>query len=268
MPDSSVRFGQKLGLGVDPRGGYRIGMKSPQPTCNVRNRDPLDGRARWISGGLVVAAALGLWIDPLTARWLNVERLPGDIKRILGLTEFFAHGVGVAFVAWCIWQMAPTMRRCLPRLLACAILPGLAANLLKLTVARLRPGFYGEQLPTNILDTWVGGFIGVWGARGEFGTYFATSFPSGHAATAFGMALGLCWMFHAGRGPFLTLAIFSSVQRISHASHWFSDTLIGVALATAIAGSLVGRTGLAGFFARFEAGGNSIASERQPRRAA
>jgi membrane-associated phospholipid phosphatase len=199
---------------------------------------------------------------------LDIERLPGDVKRILGLTEFFAHGVGVAVIAWCIWQLSPASRRYIPRLLACAILPGMAANALKLSIARLRPGYYGDQLPANILDSWVGGPVGVWGARGEFGTYFATSFPSGHAATAFGLALGLSWMYPAGRGLFLTLAVLSSVQRITHTSHWFSDTLFGVALATAIAGSLVSHTPFAAFFARLESRRAIALVERQSRRAA
>jgi membrane-associated phospholipid phosphatase len=258
----------KLALGRRLGRRYGIGMRDAGTLIDHSGRDPLRGRILSISLILVAAAAIGLWIDTTVARWLDIDRLPGDIKRILGLTEFFAHGVGVAFIGWCIWQLSPTSRRYLPRLLACSILPGMAANALKLSVARLRPGYYGENLPANILDSWIGGLGGVWGARGEFGTYFATSFPSGHAATAFGLALGLSWLFPAGRGLFLTLAVLSSFQRITHSSHWFSDTLFGAALATAIAGTLVAQNPIAAFFARFEARKASIHIKDRPRRAA
>jgi membrane-associated phospholipid phosphatase len=116
-------------------------------------------------------------------------------------------------------------RGCSPR-----VVSGFAANALKLSVCRLRPAYFAEHMPVSILDTWIGALPNVFSIRANLGTYFASSFPSGHAATAFGLAIGLSWLYPAGRVPFFTFAALASLQRITNGAHWLSDTLIGVAL--------------------------------------
>jgi membrane-associated phospholipid phosphatase len=216
---------------------------------------------------LVVGAIAALWADLYTARTVRIDNLPGDLKRVLGLMELFGHVVGVALVAWLAFCLMPNGRRKIPRLIACAIVPGIAVNFFKLTVGRFRPGHYGLDLPSTIGDTFVGGVNSTWAARGELGSYAITSFPSGHAATAIGLAIGLAWLFPAGRIPFLTVAILASIQRITHGAHWLSDTLMGAALAVIVAGCLLADNRLGRAWARFEAE-DRLPDEGEVRRAA
>lgn len=258
MPAGPAGFGGKLLLGFGRGQRYRIGMQTGFSRL-TESRPSGDPRRVYLIGLLLFGLAfLATGFDVFVARHLNVEQLPGDFRRMLGLTELFAHGAGVLLAAWCIWKLSPESRRCLPRLLACAFLPGVAANLLKLSICRLRPAYFVERMPPSILDTWIGALPNSWGTRGEVGTYFASSFPSGHAATAIGLAIGLAWLYPAGRTPFFTVAALASLQRITSGAHWLSDTLVGMALATLIAGSLTTNTRWARRFARFETRGRPI----------
>ena len=268
MPIETSFFGPKLLLGSGQVERYCIGMKMlPVPSVEA-NLDRDAARVVWIGAILIAAAIAALAADTLVRRTLNLDRLPGDLRKILSLSELFAHGVGVVLAGWCVWQMSPGFRRCLPRLFACALLPGLAANVLKFSVCRLRPSFFVEQLPHSIFDTWIAGFPDVLSTRETYGTYFASSFPSGHAATAFGLAIGLSWLYPAGRAPFFTFATLATIQRIASGAHWLSDALVGAALAVLIAGSLTSSTRVARAFARFEVGRNAVRIAEQPRQAA
>ena len=215
-----------------------------------------------------VMAFVAMNFDTSVAELFDADWMPGDIRRILGLCEIFAHGAGVAIVGWCLWHLSPQHRHFLPRLFACAFLPGLAANLLKLGFCRLRPIYFGEQAPTSIYETWIATLPSVISARAEYGTYFVTSFPSGHAATAFGLAIGLSWLYPAGRTPFYTLAALATIQRVASGAHWLSDTLVGLALAIFIAGGLTSHTRLARAFARFESPSKFDSKASDARRAA
>jgi membrane-associated phospholipid phosphatase len=188
--------------------------------------------------GCLVATMLCLPWDGALAKWLNLDQWPGDVRRIVSLSEIFGHGFGVFLAAWCVWTMSPHLRLMLPRFLTCAFLPGLAANLLKLSIARLRPTSFGQSLPEWIGNTWTAAGPAVVAARNEFGSYAASSFPSGHTATAVGLAIGLSWLYPSGRSIFFSLAILVGLQRISSGAHWPSDVFFGAGLAIGVAGWL------------------------------
>ncbi len=57
------------------------------------------------------------------------------------------------------------------------------------------------------------------------------SFPSGHAATAWGLAMGLSLAFPRASWIFGMLAISASVQRLTSGAHFPSDVLAGAVLA-------------------------------------
>ena len=221
-----------------------------------------------LSGVACLAALAALSFDLAVARSFVADSLPGDLRRVLSLCEIFAHGVGVALIGWCLWHLSPPHRRFLPRLISCALLPGLAANLLKLSFCRLRPIYFGEQVPSSIDETWIATLPSVFSTRADFGTYAVTSFPSGHAATAFGLAIGLSWLFPAGRAPFYTMAVLATIQRVASGAHWLSDALVGLALAIFIAGSLTSQVRLARAFARFESRESANPSAPESSRAA
>ncbi|HBE71417.1 MAG TPA: hypothetical protein DDW52_25000 [Planctomycetaceae bacterium] len=57
------------------------------------------------------------------------------------------------------------------------------------------------------------------------------SFPSGHSATAWGLAIGLCLAFPRASGVLVFVATLASIQRISSGAHYPSDVLAGAAIA-------------------------------------
>ncbi len=71
----------------------------------------------------------------------------------------------------------------------------------------------------------------VWATFGRWlpATSVAQSFPSGHTATAAGLALGLAAMYPKGRWLFLLLAVLVGCQRIECGAHFLSDVLCGAA---------------------------------------
>lgn len=252
LPVKRSSFWEKMLLGGVGTRRYRIRMEIANLIRSRLARMPQHQRAifRGIFVGLF--ALIAVRFDLSIAGLCVSEHVPGDLRRILGLAEIFAHGAGVVLIGWCIWHLAPQRRRCLPRLAACAFMPGLVANLLKISLCRLRPIYFGEQLPNSIWDSWIATLPNVFTTRAEYGTYFASSFPSGHATTAFGLAIGLSWVFPQGRWPFYSIAVLAAAQRIVSGAHWFSDTLFGLALAMLIAGSLTSNSRFAKLFVRIE----------------
>jgi undecaprenyl-diphosphatase len=64
------------------------------------------------------------------------------------------------------------------------------------------------------------------------------SFPSGHAATAAGLAVALAVLYPRGRWLFAVLAVLAALQRVEVQSHFPSDVLAGAALGC-LTGALV-----------------------------
>jgi membrane-associated phospholipid phosphatase len=189
---------------------------------------------------LTLAFAGALWIDTLVTENRNAEAIPGDLQRIIHLSEIFAHGWGAILVLLLVWRLAPHLKHRLGALAACLLLPGLAAQGIKLMVARRRPLSYSEDvppspesilhLPSTIAETWLGVFPDA-----ETGSEYAfQSFPSAHAAGAVAMAIGLSWVFPRGKVIFIGLALLASFQRIESGAHWLSDVIAGAAVAVAV----------------------------------
>jgi membrane-associated phospholipid phosphatase len=192
----------------------------------------------------IIAAA-----DP--AEW------PGDLKRMFSLSELFAHSFGIALIVFGIWILAPAKRRFIPRLIACAGFSSVAAQLLKLGVARNRPTtFLDEQLvphwPASADPTWLGA-----GSEVAWNVQYATqSFPSAHTALVCGLAIGLSYIFPHGKKLFVVIAIIAALQRIIFFAHWPSDVAVGAALGFLIAGGLVQNWGIGGLCGTFEKNAN------------
>ena len=213
-------------------------------------------RFRWIVvGSLAFAglAALAARFDIALLQSMQPEILRGDARRILKLSEFFAHGMCVAVVLWATWVMAPEYRRHLLRLLMCVIWPPLVAHGIKTLVIRQRPtSFLDESLvpnyPATNGETWRGVvFDGDWNL-----VYLSQSFPSAHTAMVVGFAIGMCWLYPKGKYLFIFLACLASFQRIAFHAHWPSDVLASVAVALLISGGLIQNWGLGYLMGRFE----------------
>lgn len=187
---------------------------------------------------IVVLATLAMLVYPwdltLSHAMSDTSFWPGDLRRVFKFSECFAHGSGILIILIAVWLLAPTARIHVPRIIACAFGAGLVANLIKMCVARRRPMVI-EQPLTDIDLTWASNWSKTGAPVTDLFEYGWQSFPSAHAATATGLAIGLSWVFPRGRWLFVALAVLASVQRVESQAHWPSDVLAG-----ACAGLMVG----------------------------
>jgi membrane-associated phospholipid phosphatase len=188
--------------------------------------------ARRLCGIAGVLAALVLpsfLLDLPVAHSRISELVPGDLHRCLGWSELFAHGYGVALIGLTVFVLDVPRRAHVPRLLASAYSAGLLANLVKLTVARLRPRYF--HLDGGVLDTFVGVAPYLFGGSAQHSHAFEIqSFPSGHTATAVGLAIGLTRLYPRGRWLFFTFAALAAWQRIDVQAHFVSDVVAAAAV--------------------------------------
>jgi membrane-associated phospholipid phosphatase len=194
---------------------------------------------RFLLPAVLVAAALAassveLPISMQLRRWSD-EASPSYNRSIcayLGyfdIFEPFGHGLGVALVLLAVHQLDPKRRWAIPRVLACALAAGGAADLLKMGLARTRP----NSLPLDFSGS----------AWATFGQWFPVlrnasdfqSFPSAHTATAAGLAAALIWLYPQGRFLFTMLVVMVGCQRIVSRAHFPSDVLIGAATGCLVA---------------------------------
>jgi membrane-associated phospholipid phosphatase len=164
-------------------------------------------------------------IDAPLARARLHGVLPGGVIAVFDRVETFGHAVGVAVILIGVAVLDPLRRPCLPRLVAAAFGAGLAANVVKLLVARRRPFAWvdpsGNTLPNQFVE---------WFPLG-LNSSAEQSFPSAHTASAFGLALGLAALYPRGRALFLTIALMVALQRTVFCAHYASDVLAGAGLA-------------------------------------
>lgn len=196
----------------------------------------------WLAAAAVLAVCGfgALWLDLWMAHPEEPDWMPGDLSRILDLSELFAHGFGVILTFALIWTLDPEKRRHLPRLLACVVFPSVVTHSLKALVGRARPLAYKQpdwsfQYPESISETWIG-FLPDGILNSE---YMNESFVSAHTTTAVALAMGLSWLYPRGRWLFVFVAVLASMQRVSSQAHWMSDVCWGAAISLAIGGAVL-----------------------------
>ena len=96
---------------------------------------------------------------------------------------------------------------------AAVALSGIAAIVVKLTVARYRPKIFFEK--------------GLYGFDFFNGGYEFNSFPSGHAATIFSLATAMSLFWPRYRAYFFVVAFAVALSRIVLTSHFVSDVIAG-----------------------------------------
>jgi membrane-associated phospholipid phosphatase len=206
--------------------------------------------------GLCGLGCVVLPIDVAVARWIAGRPLPGEVNRLLGISEAFAQGWGVAGILLTalvldtgLWQrtagerarpprasegppgavtawMPARIRPAIARLLAMAVTGGLLVDLVKLVVRRVRPRALDLHAATNPLATFDTALVGI----PDPGSADLLSFPSGHAAAAAGLAAALAYRYPRGRWLFVGFATLAALQRVSSSAHYPSDILFGAAL--------------------------------------
>ncbi len=98
-------------------------------------------------------------------------------------------------------------------LFSAVAISGILVDLIKITVARVRPIMLFEH------DLY--GFVWF-----KFGSEF-NSFPSGHSATAFALGIGLALLYPRYKHLFVLIAGLIVMSRVILSLHYLSDTLIG-----------------------------------------
>ena len=187
----------------------------------------------WLAAGVVLALLLGCDAPLMRARYLLVGGQPqGLFKQCLGSVREFGQAMA-AIVAACIVASCDRRRVAIVLTLALAeLLSSAAENAGKLTIARYRPYAAIDALRTAaddkpaILakmgpgDSWVG--WRPWNAHSA-----TQSFPSGHSAAAFALAVTLAAFYPRLAWLLWTLAACCALSRFLDAMHWPSDCWVG-----------------------------------------
>lgn len=222
----------------------------------------------------LLAAVLGLlWFPALTldlplAKLVKSERAPGELHKLLTISEVFAHGLGIVAILATAAALDARRWRVLPRLVACSLGAGLAADTLKLLLARWRPK--SAPLDGTVWETFAGWFP-AWNEASLPQEWNAAlqSLPSGHTAAGVGLAIGLSALYPRGRWLFAVFAALAAVQRIESQSHFLSDILAGAAVGAVVAGICLSPRLLGDWFGRWEmaptSAGVEPVSEIRPR---
>jgi membrane-associated phospholipid phosphatase len=203
------------------------------PLASPRERTAAsDGVRRMLAcaGGLFLLSGAALAVDLPVAQWFKEHELAGEFRRLVHLSEAFAWGGTVALIILAAALLDPRGWRVAGWLAAVTLGAGILANVLKLMVARLRPS--AANLDGNVLETFVAWLPLAQGeVLAEQYGYKLQSFPSGHAATAAALAIGLATLYCRGAWLFAAVAVLAAVQRLEGDAHFLSDVLAGGAVA-------------------------------------
>ncbi len=155
-----------------------------------------------------VACPLAVPMDGGVSTALRQWDLPGDLQKAITLSEAFAHGFGVTCILLSIFVVATRRRKAVWIAVLLTLASGATANLLKATIVRVRPHAEGLQVQgtPNAAESSEAVERSYWDARQR-------SFPSGHAATAWGLAIGLSLLFPRATLIFILLAVLACIQR-------------------------------------------------------
>jgi membrane-associated phospholipid phosphatase len=205
-----------------------------------------DATRQWALFALfVVAGLLALGIDVPLSRTMVQEHTLQCLHRVLEMIEPFGQPPAVISVSLAVLLCGGARRGAGFRIAAGALLSGLAVDVLKMCVARVRPRHFDFQ--GTVLDT----FSSLW--PGSAGGSQLQSWPSGHTATAVGFCLALSAVFPQGRWLFRALAALVAVQRIESGAHYLSDTLFAAGVACMVHILVFGTGPLGRWFDRAEA---------------
>ena len=198
-----------------------------------------------LSGCAVVfIACLGFAIDGFSAQ--EARLLPGWVVSLFGVITLIGSSAYATLLAGAAMLLPATLASPVrpPRVntglrvlgerglfvLACLLGSGLASLMVKTLAGRARPQFLDEA--------------GAFAFQGfGFGSQ-VTSFPSGHATTAFALAMALSLLMPGWRRMLFGVAALVGLSRVAVGAHYPSDVLVGMCV------GIVTSYGLACLFAR------------------
>jgi membrane-associated phospholipid phosphatase len=172
---------------------------------------------------VIVLIALAPCDTPI-ARWCYRNAPPKVALNVLKVgADIAGGGLGVVLILGAIVMIDRTKLSRLPILLSASLGAGILADVLKLCICRFRP--HSMDLSGATFSSTFGPplrFLSA-GSGGQ-------SFPSGHAATAFGFAIALSMIYPRGRWFFLPLAAAVAVCRVLLHAHYPTDVAAGAML--------------------------------------
>ena len=171
---------------------------------------------------LLGCALAAFHIDCSVAQWFRQQRGPKYLHDLSSICEIFGRGECVLLVAILMWRLDRSRRWAIPGLAATALLSGVAADGVKMLIARARPHHF------DFLGS-VWSSFGPWLPLGSLGSA-SQSFPSAHTATAVGLAISLICIYPAARWLFCVLPLLVAYQRMDSGAHFLSDVLCGAAV--------------------------------------
>ncbi len=143
---------------------------------------------------LIGGAIIAFNVDCSVAQWFKLGQGPRYLHDLAAISELFGRSECVLLVAILIWRLDRGRLWAIPGLAATALLSGLAADGVKMVIARARPHHF------DFLGS-VWSSFGPWLPLGSLGSP-NQSFPSAHTATAMGLAIALMVLYPAARGLF------------------------------------------------------------------
>jgi membrane-associated phospholipid phosphatase len=234
------------------RSGFSTSNANAHSAANSAARPAGSLRRQLIAAAIALAClgGLALCIDLDVARWCKAGHLPREIIRFLNFSEVFGHGIGVATILLAAAVLDPTLGgwHARPR---CGILP-VSWDFVRMVVAGFAGGLMATVIKATPLDRVrprAADLAAAASALSTFGDSVATtiashsdvnSFPSGHAATAAGLAAALSWKYPRGRWFFAAMAMAAAAQRVASSAHYPSDVLLGAALGLVGAAFVIG----------------------------
>jgi undecaprenyl-diphosphatase len=180
-----------------------------------------------LAGAVVVAL---LWpLDGAVDAALDVTRNP-RLQPVASWCSKIGEGWvvaagGIAFAVLFLLLHRPQLAARIFFVGVVSLLTGLVADIIRVIFGRTRPLAHTPQ-----------GFYGIW-QNGHWiaGKFEFSSFPSGHAATAAGLAAA-AWLVHRGWGTFATIyALAVMWSRIALQCHHLSDVLTSTVLGITMA---------------------------------
>ena len=160
-----------------------------------------------LAAAILVGGAIAAFnVDCSVAQWFKLRQGPRYFHDLAAICELFGRGECVLLVAILIWRLDRARLWAIPGLATTALLSGLAADGVKMLIARVRPHHF------DFLGS-VWSSFGPWLPLGSLGSP-NQSFPSAHTATAMGLAIALMVVYPAARGLFCLAPLLVAYQRM------------------------------------------------------
>ena len=180
--------------------------------------------SRYLGQLLLVTVAIFISIFTVD-RWVHVfaieGKIPGDFRAFLQCMAFFGHGTGCLIAVSLIWFLDRANKQAIPLIIGSVLLAGLITTIVKILVHRPRPFVDLATVSEHITFT-----------EAVFHN-FLQSFPSGHTATAFALAMALSLLYSQGKPLFLSFAAIVAMQRVVTQNHFPSDVIAGAVIGVA-----------------------------------